>query len=178
MEKKQIWSEDIGQSMKELTMVLSDYQTEGIQGTKSRYMLKNYIKGLSNAASMQMFEIDADVALQLMTDVCGLRNAVKSYMEAIMYEEVKETFIKALNTIWEDMIEEAEDIMEKVRNKSNYSILYKADTVLKELKEEAIQEDMPVYEEDRETDSYIRLNRAIDIVERGITKLGKGDSEK
>lgn len=168
MGKRQIWNEDIGQSMKELTMVLSDYQAEGIQGIESRYMLENYIKGLSNAAAMQMYEIDTDTTLKLMAEVYGLKTAAERYMEAIMYDEVKEAFIKTLNIIWEDLIEETKDIMEKVRNKTNYSILYKVDRVVKELKEEAIQEDMPIYEGDRETDSYIRLSKAMEIVKEGI----------
>lgn len=168
MEKRQIWNEDIGQSIKELTMVLSDYQAEGIRGLESRYELENYIKGLSNAATMQMYAIDADTALHLMADVCGLKNAVKSYMEAIMYEEVKEDFIKTLNTVWEDLMEEAESAMEKIRNKGNYSILYKVDRVVKSLEEEARQEDMPIYEGDRETDSYIRLSKVMEIVKEGI----------
>lgn len=168
MEKRQIWNEDIGQSMKELTMVLSDYQAEGIQGIESRCMLENYIKGLSNAAAMQMYEIDTDTTLRLMAEVYGLKTAAERYMEAIMYEEVKEAFIKTLNIIWEDLLEEAKDIMEKVRNKTNYSILYKVNKVVKELEEEAMQEDTPIYEGDRETDRYIRLSKAMEIVKEGI----------
>lgn len=81
MGKIQIWQQDgCGTSENTIRRVIGEFRENGVQGLNGQQCLTEYIRKMDVNALAYMYDLDADVTLQILVDCIGVKEAFEAAM--------------------------------------------------------------------------------------------------